>query len=65
MKTDIVFTEYEDLFEKFAILTIDGGMPDLEALAYLKPKTTKQLGIRLEVFIAMGQDNESWRKQWH
>lgn len=63
MGKDVVFTEYDDLFEKFAILTVDGGMTDLEALEYLKPLTTKQLAIRLEVFIAMGQDNESWRRQ--
>lgn len=39
----IIYKDYDSLFEKFSILTVDGNMKDQEALNFLKPITTSEL----------------------
>ena len=38
-----MYLDYEDLFERFSILTIDGCMSDEKAFDFLKNKTTSVL----------------------
>lgn len=39
----MIYKDYESLFERFCILTIDGGMTDEEAFKWLENKTTVPL----------------------
>lgn len=39
----ILYTDYDSLFERFSIMTVDGKLSDDKALEKLKPLTTPQL----------------------
>ena len=45
-----VYNDWESLFERFCIMTVDGGMSDFYAINYLSDKAPKELIIRLMDF---------------
>lgn len=42
-----MLNDFDSLFEKFSILTVDGRMSDEKAFAFLKNKTTPELHSQL------------------
>lgn len=46
------YTDFEDLFERFAIMTTDGGLSDSEAINILAGHTSINLLMQLEDDIA-------------
>lgn len=47
----ILYKDYDSLFEKFSILTIDGKMEDSDAIYFLANKTTSELLHQLINFL--------------
>lgn len=47
----IFYTDFDDIFERFAIMTIDGGQTDKEAYNYCKEHTTPELAEKLQEWI--------------
>ena len=45
------YQNYEDLFERFAIMTTDGKLTDAEAIEKLKPISRPDLITRLKMFL--------------
>ena len=45
-----VYNDWESLFERFCIMTVDGGLSDFNAINYLSDKAPKDLIIRLMDF---------------
>ena len=45
-----VYNDWESLFERFCIMTVDGGMSDFSVINYLSDKAPKELIIRLMDF---------------
>ena len=43
-----IFRDFESLFEKFSVITVDGHLTDSEALRQLREKTTPELFIELQ-----------------
>lgn len=46
MKT--FYTDYYDLLERFCIMTLEGGLSDIEAINRLRSQTTPELIEKLE-----------------
>lgn len=46
-----LYKDYDSLFEKFSILTVDGKLSDAKAIEYLRNKTTPDLIKKLEDFL--------------
>lgn len=44
----VLYKDFDSLFEKFSILTVDGKMTDKKAFEFLKNKTTPELINKLE-----------------
>lgn len=42
-----VYNDWESLFERFCIMTVDGGMSDFSAINYLSDKAPRELIARL------------------
>lgn len=42
-----VYNDWDSLFERFCIMTVDGGLSDFTAINYLSDKTTKELIAKL------------------
>lgn len=42
-----VYNDWESLFERFCIMTVDGGMSDFSAINYLMDKAPKPLITKL------------------
>lgn len=47
-----IYNDFDSLFEKFSILTVDGKMSDKKAFEFLKDKTSPELINKLEDKIA-------------
>lgn len=45
-----VYNDWESLFERFCIMTVDGGLSDFTTINYLSDKAPKDLIIRLMDF---------------
>ena len=45
-----VYNDWDSLFERFCIMTMDGGMSDFDAINYLMDKAPKELIINLMDF---------------
>ena len=45
-----VYNDWDGLFERFCIMTMDGGMSDFDAINYLMDKAPKELIINLMDF---------------
>jgi hypothetical protein len=45
-----VYNDWESLFERFCIMTVDGGLSDFSAINYLMDKALKELIARLMDF---------------
>ena len=45
-----VYNDWESLFERFCIMTVDGGMSDFTAINYLMDKASKPLITKLMDF---------------
>ena len=45
-----VYNDWDSLFERFCIMTVDGGMSDFDTINYLMDKAPKELIIRLMDF---------------
>ena len=45
-----VYNDWESLFERFCIMTVDGGMSDFSAINSLSDKAPKELIIKLMDF---------------
>lgn len=45
----MMYKDFESLFERFCIMTVDGNMTDEEVFNILKTKTTKDLFQKLQV----------------
>ena len=45
-----VYNDWESLFERFCIMTVDGGMSDFSAINYLSDKAPKELIAKLMDF---------------
>lgn len=48
IKGNTMYKDFESLFERFSIMTIDGNIPDVKALEILKSQTIKELYNQLE-----------------
>ena len=59
----MIYTDYESLFERFCILTIDGGMTDEQAFDYLRNKTTVPLFNQLYAKIKQIEINNNMSKK--
>lgn len=42
-----VYNDWDSLFERFCIMTVDGGLSDFSAINYLMNKTSKPLITKL------------------
>lgn len=45
-----VYNDWDSLFERFCIMTVDGGLSDFNAINYLSDKAPKDLIVRLMDF---------------
>ena len=45
-----VYNDWESLFERFCIITVDGGMSDFTAINYLSDKAPRDLVYKLIAF---------------
>ena len=45
-----VYNDWDSLFERFCIMTVDGGMSDFSAINYLSDKAPKELIAKLMDF---------------
>lgn len=45
-----VYNDWDSLFERFCIMTVDGGMSDFAAINYLMDKAPKELIVNLMDF---------------
>ena len=45
-----VYNDWESLFERFCIMTVDGGLSDFTTINYLSDKAPKDLIVRLMDF---------------
>lgn len=45
-----MYNDWESLFERFCIMTVDGGMSDFSAINYLSDKAPKELITKLMDF---------------
>ena len=45
-----VYNDWESLFERFCIMTVDGGISDFNAINYLSDKAPKELIVKLMDF---------------
>ena len=45
-----VYNDWDSLFERFCIMTVDGGMSDFDAINYLMDKAPKELIVNLMDF---------------
>lgn len=43
----ILYKDFDSLFERFSIMTVDGNQEDKDILEYLKNKTTDKLYFQL------------------
>lgn len=48
----MTYTDYDSLFERFAIMTVDGRLSDAEALKRLQHQTTPELFQKLKSYLA-------------
>ena len=52
-----VYSDWESLFERFCIMTVDGGMSDFSAINYLSDKAPRELITRLIDFCKSKRGN--------
>ena len=52
-----VYNDWESLFERFCIMTVDGGLSDFSAINYLMDKAPKELIARLMDFCKSKRGN--------
>ena len=45
-----MYNDWESLFERFCIMTVDGGLSDFSAINYLSDKAPKELITKLMDF---------------
>lgn len=45
-----VYNDWDSLFERFCIMTVDGRLSDFDAITYLSDKAPKDLIVRLMDF---------------
>ena len=45
-----MYNDWDSLFERFCIMTVDGGQSDFSAINYLSDKAPKELIVRLMDF---------------
>jgi hypothetical protein len=45
-----VYNDWDSIFERFCIMTVDGGVSDFSAINYLSDKAPKDLIVRLMDF---------------
>jgi hypothetical protein len=57
-----VYNDWDSLFERFCIMTVDGGLSDFTAISYLMDKAPKNLINKLMDF-SRKQEKLLWKKR--
>jgi hypothetical protein len=57
-----VYNDWDSLFERFCIMTVDGGMSDFAAINILSDKAPKELIVKLMDF-SRKQEKLLWKKR--